>query len=84
MVLQAPLTLSEPPHMSPEQDLLATLAGLLFCALVGTFGFMRHFKKTEKLKAPLVPWMIVSLGCIATGFMLVVHLVNLMGFETGR
>ena len=64
-------------------DLQMTLTGLAFCAIVGTFSFFRHFKKTEKYKAPIIPWIIPAMACIATGFMLIVHLVNLMGIETG-
>ena len=70
--------------MSSENDLIITLVALSFCAALGTFGFIRHFKPHDNLKGRLVPWMIVSLACLATGFMLIVHLVNLMGLETGR
>lgn len=70
--------------MSPQHDLLYTTIGITFCALLGTYGFWRNFKKHDNLKAPIVPWMIVSLACLATGFMLFVHLVNLLGIETGR
>lgn len=70
--------------MPREHDLAYTLLGLSFCALLGVYGFWRNFKKHDNLKAPIVPWMIVSLACLATGFMLIVHLVNMMGFETGR
>ncbi len=31
----------------------------------------------------MVPWMPIMLGCAATGLMIIVHLVNLWGFETG-
>lgn len=70
--------------MPPEHDLAYTLIGLSACAALGVYGFWRNFKKHDNLKAPLVPWMVVSLACLATGFMLIVHLVNLLGFETGR
>ena len=70
--------------MSPQHDIAYTLAALAFCALLGVYGFWRNFKKHDNLKAPIVPWMIVCLACLATGFMIIVHLVNLMGFETGR
>lgn len=70
--------------MPIEHDLTYTLFGLLACALLGTYGFIKNFKKHDRLKAPVVPWMIISLACLATGFMLIVHLVNLLGFETGR
>ena len=70
--------------MTFQQDLTATLAALFVCACLGSYGFIQHFKKTDRFKAPIIPWMIVSLACLATGFMLIVHLVNLMGLETGR
>ncbi len=70
--------------MTPTQDLYLTLGGILFCAVLGLFSFRRHFKKRETLKAPFVPWIIPAMGSIATAFMLMVHLVNLMGWETGR
>jgi len=38
----------------------------------------------DKLKPRMVPWMLIFLACVSTGMMIVVHLVNLMGFETGR
>ena len=70
--------------MPPEHDMAYTLLGLGICALLGIYGYMRNFKQHDNLRAPLIPWMIVSLACLATGFMLLVHLVNLLGFETGR
>ncbi len=70
--------------MSADHNLTYTLMALLACALLGTYGFWKNFKKHDNLKAPLVPWMIVSLACLATGFMLIVHLVNLLGVKTGR
>ena len=70
--------------MTHTQDLYLTLGGLAVCILIGLFSFRRHFKKRESLKAPLVPWIIPAMGALATGFMLVVHLVNLFGLETGR
>ena len=70
--------------MQPSHDILYTLLGLLVCAVLGTYGFWRHFRKHDGLRAPVVPWMIVSLACLATGFMVFVHLVNLLGIETGR
>ena len=64
-------------------DLQLTLTGIVFCAIVGSLSFYKHFQKTEKFKAPIIPWIIPALACIATGFMLVVHLVNILGIETG-
>ena len=70
--------------MTQSEDLTLTLAAIAGCALLGVIAFRRHFARHDKLKPRMVPWMIISLACLATGFMLVVHLVNLMGFKTGR
>lgn len=70
--------------MNISNDLLLTTTGLLTCIIVGIFAFRRHFAKHDKLKPRMVPWIIISLGAIATGFMLLVHLVNILGIETGR
>jgi hypothetical protein len=70
--------------MTITNDLLGTSVGLAICVLVGVFAFRRHFAKHDKLKPRMVPWIIISLGAIATGFMLLVHLVNILGIETGR
>ena len=63
-------------------DLKLSLLGLIFFAALGALSFNRHFAKHDKLKPRMVPWMLIFLACIATGMMIVVHLVNLMGFET--
>ncbi len=66
-------------------SILITLAALAVCIVIGSFSFHKHFKKRDdRLIAPVIPWIIISLACLATGFMLLVHLVNLLGFETGR
>ena len=65
-------------------DLQISLLGMLLCVVLGMIAFKRHFAKHDKLKPRMVPWMLIALACLSTGFMLVVHLVNLMGFETGR
>jgi len=65
-------------------DLQYSLLGLCACAIIGAIAFRRHFAVHDKLKPRMVPWMLIFLACIATGMMIVVHLVNLMGFETGR
>jgi len=70
--------------MNISNDLLATSVGLAACILIGILAFRRHFAKHDKLKPRMVPWIIISLGAIATGFMLLVHLVNILGIETGR
>ena len=70
--------------MSTSMDLYLTLGGIVVCALIGYFSFRRHFKERDSLKAPFIPWIIPTMASLATAFMLVVHLVNLMGLETGR
>jgi len=70
--------------MNISNDLLFTSLGLVACAGIGSYAFRRHFAKHDELKPRMVPWIIISLGCIATSFMLLVHLVNILGIETGR
>jgi len=70
--------------MSPMMDLYLTLSGIVLCAVIGFLSFRQHFKERDALKAPIIPWIIPTMAALATAFMLVVHLVNLMGLETGR
>lgn len=70
--------------MTPTQDLQYTLVALAFCAGLGILSFRRNFARHDEFKPRMVPWMIIALACLATNFMLIVHLVNLAGFETGR
>ena len=70
--------------MSPSDDLKISVMALVFLAALGALSFRNHFKKHETIKPHRLPWMIICLGSIATSFMLVVHIVNLLGFETGR
>jgi len=58
--------------------------GLGICIFLGITGFRNHFKKHTTIKPHRLPWMLISLAAIATGFMLLVHVVNLFGLETGR
>ena len=67
-----------------SNDFIITLSCLALCVLLGVFSFKKHFARHEKLKPRMVPWIIISLGSIATAFMLFVHLVNILGIETGR
>ncbi|MDG1142650.1 MAG: hypothetical protein P8H55_00940 [Hellea sp.] len=67
-----------------SNDFIITLSCLALCVLLGIFSFKKHFARHEKLKPRMVPWIIISLGSIATAFMLFVHLVNILGIETGR
>jgi len=70
--------------MTPAQDMKYTLIALVVVALLGAVCFQRHFAPHDKPKPRMVPWMMIFLACIATGMTLIVHLVNLLGFETGR
>jgi hypothetical protein len=67
-----------------SNDFIITLSCLALCVLLGIFSFKKHFARHEELKPRMVPWIIISLGSIATAFMLFVHLVNILGIETGR
>ena len=70
--------------MSQQNDLILTSLLLVLCIVLGVAGFRNHFKVHDVVRPHRPPWMIISLGSIATGFMLLVHLVNLLGVETGR
>jgi len=65
-------------------DILYTLAGLIACASLGTLSYRMHTREHNELSPRMVPWIIIAMACIATSFMLFVHLVNLFGLETGR
>ena len=67
-----------------SEDLLLSL--LAFFALVGfgLFGFNRQLGKNRDLKPRRVPWIFLSMAAFATAFMVLVHFVNLLGFETGN
>lgn len=70
--------------MTPTEDMTYTLLAMACVALIGAFSFRRHFALHDKPEPRMVPWMIIFLACIATSLMLLVHLVNLLGFKTGR
>ncbi|WP_409432415.1 hypothetical protein ACJ3XI_09385 [Litorimonas sp. RW-G-Af-16] len=69
--------------MSPSDDLMISSIALLICIVLGILGFRNNFKVHDTLKPHRPPWMLISLASIATGFMLLVHIANLIGFETG-
>ncbi|RKQ69148.1 hypothetical protein DES40_1935 [Litorimonas taeanensis] len=70
--------------MSRSSDLTLTIIALIFLAGLAIIALRNHFAEKPSIKPHRAPWMIICLGSIATGFMVIVHLVNLMGFETGR
>lgn len=70
--------------MSRSTDLTLTIIALLFLSSLAIVSMRNHFAEKPSIKPHRLPWMIICLGSIATGFMVIVHLVNLLGFETGR
>lgn len=65
-------------------DILYTLLGLLACLSLGALSYHLHTREHNKLAPRMVPWIIIAMACVATSFMLIVHLANLFGLETGR
>lgn len=70
--------------MRLSDDLTLSLIGLAICIVLGVLGFRNHFAEKTNIRLHRPPWMIIALASLATGFMIIVHLVNLMGLETGR
>ena len=64
-------------------DLILTLSGIVLCAVLGALSYKLHTRENNSVKPRMIPWIIIAIGCLATLFMLLVHLVNLFGFETG-
>ena len=64
-------------------ELIFTIAALAICLTLGVFSYHRHTRPHDKLSPRLVPWIIIAIACLATSFMLLVHLVNMFGIETG-
>jgi len=69
-----------PDYMT--QDLALTLGGLLFCGILAVLSFRRHFIPGRHYRR--INWMVICLACVAVAFVLIVHLVNIAGFETGN
>jgi cytochrome b subunit of formate dehydrogenase len=70
--------------MSFSDDLTLSLIGLTLCVGLGVLGFRNHFAEKTNIRLHRPPWMIIALASLATGFMIIVHLANLFGFETGN
>jgi len=56
--------------------LLASLALAALCWHLGT-------RKRDKLQPRMMPWKFITFGLLATALMVLVHLANLLGWETG-
>ncbi|PHS42479.1 MAG: hypothetical protein COA91_00590 [Robiginitomaculum sp.] len=67
--------------MTPE--IIRALVALVVCICIGVLSYHLHAREHNKLNPRMIPWIIIAMACLATGFMLVVHLVNLLGVETG-
>ena len=70
--------------MDPQTDLILTLIGIVVCAGLALAGIRGRFKEKTDIRPYRMPWMPIALLAISVGFMLVVHLANIAGFETGR
>lgn len=70
--------------MDPTTDLILSLTTLIVCAALAIIGIKKRFAEKTDIRPYRMPWMIIALVAIALAFMVVVHLVNLMGFDTGR
>lgn len=67
-----------------DLNIIYTFTGLIACVALGLFSYNRHTREHNKLSPRMIPWIVIAMGSLATSFMLVVHLVNLFGFETGN
>jgi hypothetical protein len=64
-------------------DFILTVSGFALCVGLGLLSWKLHWRENNTVKPRMVPWIVIAMGCLATGFMLIVHLVNLLGLETG-
>lgn len=69
--------------MDDTLHLILTLTGIAICAVLAAVGIRLRFREKTDIRPYRMPWMIIALSSIALGFMLIVHLANLFGFETG-
>ena len=70
--------------MSHSDDLLISVIALLICVGLTVLGFHQNFKEKTEFRRVRPPWMIIALAAISVAFMIIVHLANLLGFETGN
>jgi cytochrome b subunit of formate dehydrogenase len=70
--------------MSHSDDLLISCIALAICVGLVLLGFRQNFKEKTEFRRFRVPWMGIALTAISVGFMILVHIANLFGFETGR
>lgn len=70
--------------MTASQDLWISSVALVICASLALLGMRNNFAEKHDIRPHRPPWMIIALGSIALGFMIIVHIANLLGFETGN
>jgi len=63
---------------------LPTLAALAASAAAAAFCIWRGQRPPQWGRVRYIPWMFIGLGFAALSLMLIAHIVNLAGFETGR
>ena len=64
-------------------EILYTLLTACVFMAIGVLSYNRHTREHNQLTPRLVPWGFIAMGCLATSFMVLVHLANLLGLETG-
>lgn len=64
-------------------NLVTTLVVLAVSAAIFIFGSWRAAKPADPLRPRLIPWRPIIVFAGAAGLLMLVHLVNLMGFQTG-
>lgn len=67
-----------------NSEIIYALIALAACVGLGLFSYNRHNREHNELSPRMIPWILIAMACLATCFMLIVHVVNLFGFETGR
>ncbi len=65
-------------------DLTATLIVLAACVAIFAFGSWRSTRPADPLKPRMLPWRTIILIAGAVGVFMAVHVVNLLGIETGQ
>jgi hypothetical protein len=66
-------------------DLPFTVTGLVVLLLLAVFCGWRGARPANILKGPrLMPWRPLMMVCVVGLMLLLVHLVNLLGLETGN
>jgi len=66
-------------------DLPFTVTGLLVLLVLAVFCGWRGARPPNVLKGPrMVPWRPLMMACVVGIMLLLVHLLNLLGLETGN